>query len=133
MRAQAALTGGEERGGGGGRGGWLEGWMDSGLGLSRGSRAASPVLEIHFEDFPVALKEPLHIPFSGLVAEAPDVDPRHLHGSHPAGPAPRTAAEATESLERGGAPGSGLLFFFPLPLSSGLRRRARRRGRVALT
>lgn len=80
VRVQAALTGGEEETGGGE---WMDGGMDPGLGLSRGSRAASPVLEIHLEDFPVALEEPLHIPLSGLVAEAPDVDPRHLHGPPP--------------------------------------------------
>lgn len=38
---------------------------------------SSPVLQIHLQDLPVALKEALHIALPGLVAQAADVHPRH--------------------------------------------------------
>lgn len=41
---------------------------------------SSPVLQIHLQDLPVALKEALHIALPGLVAQAADVHPRHPGG-----------------------------------------------------
>lgn len=41
---------------------------------------SSPVLQIHLQDLPVALKEALHIALPGLVAQAADVHPRHSGG-----------------------------------------------------
>lgn len=38
---------------------------------------SSPVLQIHLQDLPVALKEALHIALAGLVAQAADVHARH--------------------------------------------------------
>lgn len=38
---------------------------------------SSPVLQIHFQNLPVALKEALHIALPGLVAQAANVHPRH--------------------------------------------------------
>lgn len=38
---------------------------------------SSPVLQIHLQNLPVALKEALHIALPGLVAQAADVHPRH--------------------------------------------------------
>lgn len=39
--------------------------------------SSSPVLQIHLQDLPVALKEALHIALPGLVAQAADVHPWH--------------------------------------------------------
>lgn len=49
-----------------------------------------PVLQIHLQDLPVALKEALHIALPGLVAQAADVHPRHPGngGGGLAGPQP---------------------------------------------
>lgn len=41
---------------------------------------SSPVLQIHLQDLPVALKEALHIALPGLVAQAADVHARHPGG-----------------------------------------------------
>lgn len=47
---------------------------------------SSPVLQIHLQDLPVALKEALHIALPGLVAQAADVHPRHPGGGLPRPP-----------------------------------------------
>lgn len=47
---------------------------------------SSPVLQIHLQDLPVALKEALHIALPGLVAQAADVHPRHPGGGWPRPP-----------------------------------------------
>lgn len=45
-----------------------------------------PVLQIHLQDLPVALKEALHIALPGLVAQAADVHARHSGGGWPRPP-----------------------------------------------
>lgn len=47
---------------------------------------SSPVLQIHLQDLPVALKEALHIALPGLVAQAADVHARHSGGGWPRPP-----------------------------------------------
>lgn len=73
-------------------------------------QSSSPVLQIHLQDLPIALKEALHIALPGLVAQAADVHPWHPGngGGYLARPQPplgggrRSESAATAAAATGG-------------------------------